>query len=107
MKIHLMPFLLLYTLVAFQAEGSEFRPLSLPPAPTSAAAYQKESSRSQPEVDESVYVRFKLEVRTMKAEERAGLVKSFSAKREQAIQNQQWEECNHYKRLIDILQGKE
>lgn len=104
MKIHLMPFLLLYTLVAFHAEGSEFRPLSLPPAPTSAAPYQKENSRSQPEVDESVYVRFKLEVRAMKPEERADLIKSFSVKRDQAIENQQWDECSHYKRLLDILQ---
>lgn len=107
MKLRVMPFLLLFTLVAFHAGGSEFRPLSLPPATTGAVPYQKESHRSQPEVDESVYARFKLEVRAMKPEERAGLIKSFSAKRDQAIQNQQWEECSHYKRLLDILQGKE
>jgi hypothetical protein len=63
----------------------------------------QEQSTTRPAIGDSYYRRFAEGVKALKREERADLLRTFSQKRDLALQTGRMEEAQHYGRLVQIL----
>ncbi len=88
-----------------QSLGGELRPYDLPSQKLDPRLYQQQPQYQQT-VDESVYVNFANQIRTLDQAKKNELIKTFSQKRDEAITNGRLEEAKHYNRLLDILKPK-
>lgn len=104
MKTMLAAFAAALILLTGAAFCAELQPFELPSQKENSPERASPPPKSHaPRVDEAVYETFKKKVRTLDAETKKALLRSFMKERDNAADEKDWDKAEHYTRLLEIL----